>query len=149
MVKPYDVFDRIRKIHSLQDVTTNGWVNLHLCEFCFGQLAGFVQDVFRHRKFADVVQQRAGHQRTQFRLGNLQQLTHLSRIDLCAANVTMRCLILRVDRDRQRLDRVHVKISDLFDIAELVGLRTRDLADSFLIESIQQVNQRDDQRADK
>ena len=72
VVKSYDVFDRIRKIYSLQDVTTNGRMDLHLREFCFSKLAGFVQDVFRHCEFADVVQQRAGDQRTQFRLGNLK-----------------------------------------------------------------------------
>ena len=83
------------------------------------------------------MQQSAGDQRTQFRLGNLKQPTHLSRINLCAAHVTMRGLILSIDRDRQRLDGVHMQISDLFDIAEFFTLRACNLADSLLIESIQ------------
>ena len=49
----------------------------------------------------------------------------------------MRGLILGIDRDRQRLDGVHMQVSDLFDIAEFFTLRACKLADSLLIESIQ------------
>src|ERR1041385_961923 len=56
-----DVFDRVREVDSLQDVTTHGWMDLHLVEFCFGEFAWLVEDILGNRAFADVMQQCAGY----------------------------------------------------------------------------------------
>ncbi len=60
MVITNDVFDRIGKVHSSQNVATDCRVNLHLGKFSFGEFAGLVENVFGHRELADVVKQRAG-----------------------------------------------------------------------------------------
>src|ERR1700737_2962317 len=59
--------------------------------------------------------------------------------------MAVRCLVLRVDGNGQRFDGVHVKIGDLFHIADLFGLGASNLADPFFVESIEQVHQSDDQ----
>ena len=70
-----------------------------------------------------------------------EQLAHLGRINLRPPHVAVGGLVFRVDGDRQRLDRVHVQIGDLFDVLELFGLRARDFADSLLVETIEKMNQ--------
>src|SRR5882672_5731455 len=61
--------------------------------------------------------------------------------------MAVRGLVLRVDGNCQRFDGVHVKIGDLFHIADPLGLRARNLTDPFFVESIEQVHQSDDQYA--
>jgi len=58
-----NVFDRIRKVNALQNVAADGWMDLHFGEFGFRKLARLVEDVFRDRQLADVMQQCAREQR--------------------------------------------------------------------------------------
>ena len=56
MVRSHNWNYRIWKLHSFQNLCAYKRVNLHLFEFFRSELAGLGDDVFRHRKFANVVQ---------------------------------------------------------------------------------------------
>ena len=56
MVIADDIFDGIREVNALEDVSADGGVNLHLREFSFSQLTRLVEDVFRYGELADVMQ---------------------------------------------------------------------------------------------
>src|SRR5437016_4626692 len=144
MVIPDNVFHRIRKINSFQNVATYRRMNLHFRKFSFSELAGFVEDVLGHGQLADVVQQRAGEERSQFLVAYFQELTHLTRVNLSSAHVTVSRLVFSVDGNRQRLDGVHVQIGNLFHVTKLLGLRAHDFFHPLFVETIQQVHQTHD-----
>ena len=56
MVVADNIFHRIRKVNSLQNIATHGRMNLHFREFRLSELARFVEDVLGHGQFTDVVQ---------------------------------------------------------------------------------------------
>ena len=68
----------------------------------------------------------------------------MSGVDLSSPHVTMCRLILRIDSDGQRLDRVHVQVGNLFGITHLVDLGASNFTDSLFIESVKQMNEDDD-----
>src|SRR5687767_9502714 len=59
----------------------------------------------------------------------------------------MRRLVLGIDRNRQRLDRVHVKVGNLFNVLKLLALRARDLSNPLLIKAIKQMDKCRDQKS--
>ena len=95
------------------------------------------------------MQQSAGDKRPRFRFRDLEQLAHLCRIDLRPPHVAMSRLVFRVNCDRQRFDRVHVQIRNLFDVLQLFSLRSLHFANSLLIEAVEKMHQHNDQRANE
>src|SRR5262249_16166981 len=95
----------------------------------------------------EVMKRGGGGECAELGRGHFQQLSHFRRIDLCAAHVPVRCLVLGIDRYGERFDGVHVKIGDLFDVFELLTLRAADFIHPFFIEVIKQVNQGQNQAA--
>ena len=60
MVTAHDGDDRVREIDALQNFRADDRVDFHLFKFFRGQLAGFGNNVFRDRQFADIVQESGG-----------------------------------------------------------------------------------------
>ena len=95
------------------------------------------------------MQQRSGKKGLYLFAADLEQPAHLRRIDLSAANVTVSRLVFGVDCDCQRLNGVHVNVRHLLDVLALFGFGAAHFAQTFLIESIQEMNQTGDQQAKK
>src|SRR6185369_12156312 len=93
--------NRIRKVDAAENLSTDDRMDLCFFEFSRGQHAGFVQDVIWHRELSDIVKQRPGSQRGEFRVRYAQQFAQTFCIDLHAPNVTMCRLILGVDSGGQ------------------------------------------------
>src|SRR6476660_5843783 len=121
MVVANNIFNRVREVDSSEDVAADGGMNLHLRKFGFGKFARFVQDVFGHRQLANIVKQSSSKKRLQFLAAEVEESAHLRRINLSSANVAMSCLVFCVDRNRQRLNRVHVNLRHLFDVLALTS----------------------------
>ncbi len=122
MVIANDVFNRVREVHAFQNIATDCRVNLHFREFCFGEFSRLVQNVLRHCEFADIVQQCARVKCLQLFFRNFEEPSHFLRIDLRATHMTVSSLVLRIDRDGQRFNRVHVNIRHLFGVTTSLGL---------------------------
>ena len=137
------IFDWVWEVHAFQNIAAHGWVDLHLCEFRFGKLAGLVQDVFRHSQLSNVVKQGASYKRVYFRFTDFQQLAHLSSINLGAPHVAVSRLVLGIDGDGQRLDGVHVEVRDLFGVSKLLNLRSRNFCYPLLVKAVDQMHQYD------
>jgi hypothetical protein len=84
--------------------------------------------------------------RIQFRFRDVEQLPHLLRVNLRAADVPVSRLILRIDRDRQRLDGVHVDLGHLFRVATALGLGLPQLFEPFFVEAVEEVSERGEQQ---
>src|SRR3954453_20560564 len=78
-----------------------------------------------------------------------KQFPHLTRVDLSASHVTVSGLILRIDRNRQGLDCIHVNICHLLQILVLLFVAVANFVETILIEAIQQMNQPCDEEAEK
>src|SRR5262245_17962163 len=61
--------------------------------------------------------------------------------------MSVSCLVLRIDRDCQRLDRVHVDGSHLFDVTSSFGFGLFDVRQTLLVEAIHEMDQPHDQNA--
>src|SRR6266705_403470 len=149
MVIANDIFYRIREVDSLQNIAADRGMNLHLCELRFSQFSGLVEDVLRNGELPDVVQQGARDEGAQFLIAYLEEFSHLGRIELCAPHVTMGSLILRIDSDCQRLDRIHMKVGNLLRIFEFVGFAAPDFAEPLFIKAIQEMHEDNNKEADK
>jgi hypothetical protein len=86
------------------------------------------EDVLRDRELADVVQQRRGLHPLDLALRHVQRPSQRRRVELHAADVRLRRLVLCVDRERQRFNCGQVQIRGflhtalLFLDASAVGL---------------------------
>ncbi len=149
VVIAHDVFYRIRKTNALENVSADGRVDFHLCKFRFRQLAGLIENVFRDRQFSNVVQERSGIQSLYFRITHLEVFSHLGGIDLRAAHVTVSCLVLRINRDGQGLDRVHMNIGHLLQILMLFSIGLTHFLQRVCIEPIEQMNETSNQQTEK
>ncbi len=67
----HDRRDRIREINATENLRAHSRVDLHLFKLSGGQPAGLVDDVRGHREFPDVVKQRSGFKRGDFRLAKV------------------------------------------------------------------------------
>ena len=65
MVRLHDRHHGIRKLNPLEDFSPYQRVNLHLFKLFGTQAAGLRNNVFRHRQFADVMEQRGSVYRLQ------------------------------------------------------------------------------------
>ena len=61
--------------------------------------------------------------------------------------MAMSRLVFRIDRDCQRLNRVHVNGCHLLDVFALLGFRTAHFIEPLLVEPIQQMDQTRNQQA--
>ena len=91
-----------------------------LLELLLGERAGLRQDVLGHGELADVVQQRRGLDALDFVGRHPQRARQARGVDLDAADVALRGVILRVDRQRERFDRREVQIRDLLHVPLLI-----------------------------
>ena len=112
--------DRIRERHRADDLGADLRMDADLLELFLRQRAGLRQDVLGHGELADVVQQRRGLDALDLGVGHAEAARDAGRIDLHAADVRLRGLILRVDRERERFDRREVQIRHLLDVTPLV-----------------------------
>ena len=122
VVRAHDRHDRVGKLDGREDVRAHVHVQLHRLELGGRELPGLVEDVFRHRQLAGVVQQRRGfdglhllHRRHAHRLGQGH------RVGLHAADVAARDAVLGIDGARERLDGRHVELIDLLDVPFGIG----------------------------
>ncbi len=79
-------------------------MDANLLKFFLRERAGLREDMFRHRQLADVVQQRRGFDALDLVVGHAERAGDAGGVHLHPSDVTLRGLILRVDRERQRLN---------------------------------------------
>ena len=116
----HDWHDRIRETNALQNLGADQRMNLHLLEFFRREAAGLRDDVFRHGKFSDVVQQRGSVQRLKFRPNYTQFFGYFNGIDADALQVLVRRVIFGFNRQRQGLNRPKMQVRHFLDVAFLV-----------------------------
>src|SRR5258708_27071076 len=96
----------------------------HRMHFCLFELSGrqrarLVQNMIRHRELANVMQQRSGIERGQFRFGKIEQLAETGGVNLYTAHVKMRGLILGVYGCRQRFYDRQMQVTNFFAFPSL------------------------------
>ena len=129
---------RIGKRHAADDFGADLRVDADLLEFFLRQRPGLRQDVLGNRQLADVVQQRRGLDALDLGLGHAERAREPGGVDLDAADVALRGLILGVDRQRQRLDGRQVQVRHLPHVPLLV----LDAAHVDLVGAIDQIQRR-------
>ena len=134
--------DRIRKRHRGDDLGADLRMDADLLELFLRQRPGLRQDVLGHRELADVVEQRRRLHALDSAVATGRPLRQAGRIQLHAADVRLRRLILRVDRARQRFDRRQVQIRGLLHVPLLV----LDAAHVDLVGAVGQIERRERQR---
>ena len=115
-----------------------------LLELFLRQRTRLRQDVLGHGELADVVQQRRRLDALDFRRRTGRRLRQAGRVDLHAADVHLRGLILGVDRARQRFDRRQVQVRGLLHVPLLV----LDAAHVDLVGAVGQIERREGERRD-
>ena len=98
MVRSHDRNDRVGKTHTLQDVCADSRMNLHLFKFVHRQLSRFVDDVFRHGKFANVMQKRCDLQRFDLQLIQTHRGRDVGHIIAHPKQMLVSIVILGLDR---------------------------------------------------
>src|SRR5262245_9962684 len=116
----HDRHHRIRESDSLQNLSANDRMNLHLLEFRGGQLAGLVENMIGNGQLADVVKQRADLQRLYLSFGEMVEPRQSFGINLYPSDVAVRRLVLGVYGACQRFDRRKVKAADFLDVPRLL-----------------------------
>ena len=91
-----------------------------LLELLLRERTGLRQDVLGHGELADVVQQRRGLDALDFVARHPQRARQARGVDLDAADVALRGVILRVDRQRERFDGRQMEIRDLLHVPLLI-----------------------------
>ena len=114
-----------------------------LLELLLRQRPRLREDVLGHGQLADVVQQRRGLDALDLVLGHAERAREPGGVDLHAADVALRGLILRVDGERERFDRRQVQVRHLRDVPLLV----LDAAHVDLVGAVDQVERRRGERA--
>src|SRR6266571_5952009 len=149
MVIANDIFYGVREVDSFQNIAADRGMNLHLGELRFSKFSGLVEDVLGNGELSDVMQQRAGNKGSDFLIAHLEEFAHLSPVELRTPYVTMRSLVLRINGDCQRLDRIHMKLGNLFRVFEFVGFSTRHFAEPLFIKAIEEMDEDDNEETDK
>jgi hypothetical protein len=111
---------RIRERHGADDVGADLRVDANFLELLLRQGTRLRQDVLGHRELADVVQQRRGLDALNFRVGHAEPARDARGIDLDTADMRLRGLIFRVDRERQRFDGGQVQVRHFLNVTTLV-----------------------------
>ena len=134
--------DRVGERHRADDVGADLRMGADLLELLGRERPGLREDVLRHRELADVVQQRRRLHALDVVVRHAQRSGELGGIELHAADVRLRRLVLRVDRERERFDRREVQVGHLAHVALLV----LDAAQIDLVGAIGEIERRDGQR---
>ena len=116
-----DRLNRIRKVDRRENLSANAGVLLHFRKFCRCELPGLIENVFRDRQFAQIVEQGRRFHRTQIALlfdAELGSKPH--RLPLYTANMAVCHLVFGVDDMRECLDRREVHPVHLLEVRELV-----------------------------
>ena len=111
---------RVRERHRADDLGADLRVNANLLELFLGERTRLREDVLGHGQLADVVEQRRGLDALNLVVGHAQRAGQPGGVDLHAADVRLRGLILGVDGERQRLDRGQMQVGHLLDVPALV-----------------------------
>ena len=106
--------------HRADDVGADLRMGADLLELFRRQRARLGQNVLGHRELADIVQQRRRLDALDLVLAHAQTARQRRRIELHAADVELRRLVLGVDRERQRFDRRQVQVGHLLGVTALV-----------------------------
>ena len=106
--------------HAADDFGAHLRVNSDLLEFFLRERPGLREDVLRHGELADVVEEGRRLHALNLGLRHAERRRDAGGVDLHAANVRLRGLILGIDREGERFDRRQVKIRDLLDMPLLV-----------------------------
>ena len=117
-------------------------MNADLLELLLGERPGLREDVLGHGELADVVQQRRGLDALDLVGRHPERARQARGVDLDAADVALRGLILRVDRQRQRFDGRQVQIRDLLHVPLLI----LDASQIDLVGPVGQIDRRGGQR---
>ena len=111
---------RVGERHRADDLGADLRVDADLLELLLGERSRLRQDVLGHRQLADVVEQRRGLHALDLVVGHAERLGDAGGVDLHAADVALRGLVLGVDGQRQRLDRRQVQVGHLLHVPPLV-----------------------------
>jgi hypothetical protein len=114
-----------RKLDSRQDGCTHVRVLLHLLVFRCGQRTRFVEDMFGNRQLAQVVEESGGTERLHVHLRGAEGSRQPRAEQLNAADVSVRHLILGVDRHRERFDGRIIQAAKLVEMPTGVLEATR------------------------
>ena len=136
--------DRIRERHRADDVRADLRMRANLLELFRRQRPRLREDVLGHGELADVVQQRCRLDALDVVVRHPERPRHRGGVELHAADVRLRGLILGVDGERQRLDRREMQIGHLAHVALLV----LDAPEVDLVGAIRQVERRGRERRD-
>ena len=112
--------DRIRERHRADDVGADLRMGADLLELFRRQRPRLREDVLGHRQLADVVQQRCRLDALDLVVRHAHGPGDGGGIELDAADVRLRGLVLGVDGEGQRFDRRQVQVRHLADVALLV-----------------------------
>ena len=104
VMRAHDRNHRIREFHLFQNLRADQRMDLHLLELFGSQPAGFRDDVFGHRQFADIVQQSGCLQGIELVLTQPDFLADLGGIDADALQMVGRCGVLGFDGKRECFD---------------------------------------------
>ena len=149
MVVTNDVFDRVREFtRRRMSPPTVGWIFI-LANSASVSLPGLLRMYSGTASLPMSCKQRAGEKCLQLLATDLEKFAHLGGVNLSAANVAMSRLVLRIDRDGQRLDRVHVNGGHLLDVLALFGFCSSHFVKPLLVEPVEQMNQAGDQQTEK
>src|SRR5438270_12846981 len=95
---PHDGHNRIGKIDATENLRSHGRMKLHLLKFSRCQSSRLIEDMSGYGKFSNIVQQRSGFQGFGFCLRYTKDRAETRRIKLDPAHMTVRGLILGVNR---------------------------------------------------
>jgi len=124
-------------------------VNFHLGKLSFSKLAGFVQDVFGYSEFANVVKQSSAKRACNSLPSTFNSVPISEAVDLSSAHMAVSRLVFCIDRDRQRLNRVHVNLGHLLNVVALFGFCAAHFAEPLLVEPVQEMDQTGNQQTKK
>ena len=133
---------RIRERHRADDVGADLRMRADLLELFRRQRPRLRQDVLGHRELADVVQQRRRLHALDVVLRHPERARERGGVELHAADVRLRGLVLRVDRERERFDRGQVQVRHLLHVPLLV----LDAAEIDLVAAVGEVERDDAER---
>jgi hypothetical protein len=111
---------RIGERHRTDDLRADLRVDANLLKLFLRQGTRLGEDVLRHGKLPDVVQERRGFHPLNFAVRHAERFRQARRIDLDTADVRLRCLVLGIDRERERFDGRKVQVGHLLHVPPFV-----------------------------
>ena len=110
----------IRERHGADDLGADLRMDADLLELFLRQRSRLRQNVLGHRELADVVEQGGGLHTLDFGVGHAEAARDAGGVDLDAADMRLRGLILGIDGERERFDRGEVQVRHFLDVTTFV-----------------------------